>query len=184
MNDLVPMSVKFPPLQMVALDVELEASTKEKVAKTQCWVEASDDECTRLWEDLAIDENTERGAEGGKRVKWSDHGIAQITIGTYGVYPLTIVIRWAIVDGILVGFFGSDAPVVHFLMMEHFLTLNSLSYRCGLHRYAESFRFSFRHNNIHEEIKRFDYAQSLTVLAKRKQEQEENGTPCKETKTQ
>ncbi len=168
-EDMSPMSMQFPSTEMVGVDVFVSDSIQEHIRKTKYWVAASDFEVTKLYQHFA---KQEEKTKEHKRYHWYNSNIVvQIQIGKYGTHPIVIIIRWATINGIQVGFFESNGCVVHFEMMDHFLRLVSASFRCGLHCNVEN--FESRIHDMQTDIQRFEYVESLVVIAKQKQMQED-----------
>jgi len=179
-SEILPMSLQFPAMTMAGVDIELDDITKDIIDETRFWVEASTDEVHELWGRIAKDAD-KNGNTSGTRYNWKDFSNTQLRIGEWGPHPLTICIRWITINDMLIGFYGSEALVVHYEMIEHFLMLVSLSYRCGLHCYSSS--FVSRINGLQTEIQRFNFSKTLVTLTKRKQT-EEAPSALKESKTE
>ena len=168
-----PMEVKFSPTIVVGMTPVLDPETIDLFDKTRYWVEAGDNDMQAAWQRLSLEGRQLDTDKGRIRYTWIEtNHIKQLQIGKYGDAPLTIKIRWAMVNDLMIAFYGSDAYVIDYRMMEHFLLLSSRSFRCGLHCDADT--FGFRIHGMHDEVKRFEYANALIVLAKRKQEEEQD----------
>jgi hypothetical protein len=134
------MTQEFPPIVILPIDRD-PTNFDPRFGKTQYWVEASSDDALHLWQQFATQAREFCPNDLNKRYEWkSDCSGVGMTIATWHYEnnpqeknPITIGIKWATIENVLVGFYGSDAVIVDWRKIEHFLDLHSPSFHRGLH---------------------------------------------------
>jgi hypothetical protein len=194
-----PMSVQFPAWSARGVDCDYSEDVNALIDKTRYWVQATGFEMQALWEKWAkdavqkrceSDEEEEEQKKAGNRCDWqSDNVTRWLIIGVSStdssivlpahivndtkradaLTPMLIEIASAEIDGVTVGFYRSFSQIVHWDMVKHFLALHSLSFRCGLH----SDVWNFNINRVKTEVDRFEFANNLVALTKRKSPDED-----------
>lgn len=126
------MQEAYPEITIRGYDCELSPNIKKHLNETEYWVEATQDEVTMLYAKIAKDAKPNHNKD---RVEWKEeYNGSIIPIAYYNDHkstnnPITIELRFALIDNIKVGFYHSNGFIVHFGMMEKFLTLHSPSFK-------------------------------------------------------
>jgi hypothetical protein len=145
MAEVKNLSEEFPPIVIIGFDRSDVQAFDPRIEQTQYWVEANGDAYHQLWERFAFQSDADELSCKIYNWKCENTTIYMSIASWYFInnpeqkYPITIDMRWAMINNVRVGFYTSYSEVSNRRMVKHFLKLHSSSYRSGMYETAANF---------------------------------------------